>query len=332
MPENGSGEEEGQGTLILDATCAPVNIRYPQDISLLNEAREKLETIIYRFCKTYGLKLPRRYVRTARKEYLNFAKAKKRSRKKIRKALRRQLSYVGRDIKYLERFLSEGYAPTSAEAGLILTILKLYEQQKYMYDNKVHSVKQRIVSIRQPWIRPIVRGKEKSPVEFGAKFDLSLDGGGYARIERISFEAYNESGCLQEAVERYRERTGHYPVRVLADQIYRTRENRSYCKEHGIRLSGPKLGRPGKTVKEDRKQEYQDNTDRIEVERSFSLGKRCYGMGLIVTKLEKTQLTSIALSVFVMNLFKIHHRILYALFYMYDFFMIQSDGLSLKEA
>ncbi len=102
--------------------------------------------------------------------------------------------------------------------------------------------------------------------------------------------------------------------------------------EHGIRLSGPKLGRPGKTVNEDRKQEYQDNTDRIEVERSFSLGKRCYGMGLIVTKLEETQLTSIALSVFVMNLFKIHHRIHFVLFYLYNFFTIQFDWLSLKMA
>lgn len=333
VPQNSDqDEEENKGTLILDATCAPVNIRYPQDVSLLNEAREKLETIIYRFCKAYGLKLPRRYARAARKDYLKFAKAKKNSCQKIRKALRKQLSYVARDIRYLEGFMAEGYAPTPTEAGLIMTIFKLYEQQKYMYDTKTHSVKNRIVSIRQPWIRPIVRGKVKTPVEFGAKFDLSLDEEGYARIESLSFEAYNESGCLQGAVERFRERTGHYPVRVLADQIYRTRENRRYCKDHGIRLSGPKLGRPGKTVKEARKQEYQDNTDRIEVERSFSLGKRCYGMGLIVTKLEETQLTSIALSVFVMNLFKIHHRILSALLYMYDFFIIQSGWLSLKEA
>lgn len=293
-PKNSSrNEEANDGTLILDATCAPVNIRYPQDVSLLNEAREKLETILYRFCKAYGLELPRRYGRVARRDYLKFAKAKKNSRQKIRKALRRQLSYVARDIKYLEGFMAEGYAPTPAEAGLIMSIFKLYGQQKYMYDNQVHSVKHRIVSIRQPWVRPIVRGKIKAPVEFGAKFDLSLDGEGYARIERLSFEAYNESGCLQEAVERFRERTGHYPMRVLADQIYRTRENRRYCKEHSIRLSGPKLGRPGKNVKEDRKQEYQDNTDRIEVERSFSLGKRCYGMGLIVTKLEQTDRKSV---------------------------------------
>lgn len=95
---NRSEEEENQGTLVLDATCALVDICYPQDVSLLNEAREKLETIIYRFCKAYGLALPRRYKRKARKDYLNFAKAKKHTRQKVRKAVRKQLGYVCRDI------------------------------------------------------------------------------------------------------------------------------------------------------------------------------------------------------------------------------------------
>ena len=44
--------------------------------------------------------------------------------------------------------------------------------------NRVHSVEHRIVSISQPWLRPIVRGNVKAPVGFGAKFDLSLDSEG----------------------------------------------------------------------------------------------------------------------------------------------------------
>ena len=309
---------ENKGTLIIDATCAPVHIRYPQDVSLLNEAREKLEEIILWFHKNYGLELPRRDCKAARKDYLSFAKAKKHSKKQIRKAIRRQLSYVRRNIGYLEGFMSEGYAPDAKDTDLILTIFKLYEQQKYMYDNKIHKVENRIVSIHQPWIRPIVRGKVKAPVEFGAKLDLSIDSTGYARIEKISFDAYNESTCLQDAVEAYFKRNGHYPERVLADQIYRTRDNRSYCKNHGIRLSGPKLGRPNReTAVEDKKTEYQDNTDRIEVERRFSLTKRCYGMGIIMTKLKETQLTSIALSVFAANIDKMLRRVLFTLFYIY---------------
>lgn len=321
-PTSGAGapesdEEEtsdNQGTLMIDATCAPANIRYPQDFSLLNEAREKLETMIIRFCKSYGLARPRMYRRQARKNYLALAKTKKRSSKKIRATIRKQLSYVNRDIRYLEVFMADGYAPTKKEISLFLTIYKLFEQQNYMYKNKVHSVPERIVSITQPWLRPIVRGKTQTPVEFGAKFDLSLDDNGYGRIEKISYDAYNESTVLIDTINRFKERTGHYPERVLADQIYRTRDNRHFCKSHGIRLSGPKLGRPSETAKEDKRQEYQDNTDRIEVERTFSLSKRCYGMGLIRTKLEETTLTSIALSVFVTNLFKIQARILFALF------------------
>ena len=204
-------EDGNKGTLTLDATCTPVKIRYPQDISLLNEAREKLEAIIYRFSRSYDLLLPRRYRRRARKDYLAYAKSRKHSAEKIRKALRKQLGYVGRDIRYLDEFMSRGYAMTDKEIGLYLTILMLYGQQKYMYDNKVHSVEHRIVSITQPWIRPVVRGKARAAVEFGAKFDLSLGSEGYGHIEKISFEAYNESTCLIEAVERFKARTGHYP-------------------------------------------------------------------------------------------------------------------------
>lgn len=222
-------EDTNKGTLTLDATCAPANVRYPQDISLLNEAREKLETIIYRFCKSYSLPLPRRYRKRARKDYLAFAKSKKHSAKKIRKALRKQLGYVARDIGYLEKFMSDGYAMIDKEISLYLIIITLYEQQKYMYDNKVHSVEHRIVSISQPWLRPIVRGKVKAPVEFGAKFDLSLDSEGYGRIEKISFEAYNESTCLIEAVERFKERTGYYPERVLADQVLQQKWIKNKC-------------------------------------------------------------------------------------------------------
>ena len=170
----------------------------------------------------------------------------------------------------------------------------------------------------------IVRGKVIAPVEFGAKFDLSLDSEGYGRIEKISFEAYNERTCLIEAIERFNERTGYYPERVLADQMYRTKENRSYCKEHGIWLSDTKLGRPSATAKVDKKQEYQGNTDRIEVECTFSLSKRCYGMSCITKKPEETQLASIALSVFVTNLFRTRRRILCALSHLLRFWYDRS--------
>ena len=243
---------------------------------------------------------PRMYRQKARKDYLNLAKCKKRTAKKIRKAIKAQLQYIRRDLGYIDTFLEEIDLCDDLSKQLA-TIRTLVEQQQYMYDNKVHSVPDRIVSISQPYIRPIVRGKSKAPVEFGAKLDLSIDENGIARLERLSFDAYNESDVLITAVENYKSRTGHYPERVLVDQIYRNRTNRAFCSEHGIRISGPALGRPKKDSKVDKKQEYIDNNDRIEVERAFSLAKRRYGLGLITAKLDATTRSSIALSIIAMN-------------------------------
>ena len=173
-----------------------------------------------------------------------------------------------------------------------------------MYDNRTHTVPHRIVSISQPFIRPIIRGKAAADVEFGAKLDLSIvDGPG--RIEKISFEAYNESEILKDVIDRYYQREGHYPERVLADKIYRNRANLQYCKSKGIRLSGPSLGRPKKDPSVDKRTEYIDNADRVEVERAFSLSKRSFGMGLIRTRLEGTTRSSIALSIIAMNIDKL---------------------------
>ena len=298
-------EDKNSGTLLLDATCAPQHIAFPQDINLLNEARENLEEIIDAVCYEYNETKPRTYRINARKDYLALAKQKKRTAKRIRKAIKKQLQYVRRDLGYIDRFLKEGKELSEKQENRLTIIRKVYEQQKYMYENKVHTVADRIVSISQPYIRPIVRGKAKTPTEFGAKLDLSLDEYGMARIEKQSFDAYNESDVLIGAVERYKERTGHYPARILADKIYRNRENLAYCKTHRIRLSGPALGRPKKNPDEDRKTEYQDAVDRIEVERSFSLAKRCFGLGLITTKLDTTTRSSIVLSIIAMNVDRI---------------------------
>ena len=217
--------------------------------------------------------------------------------------IRKQLGYVLRDLGYLETYMSEGYALPEKYIRNYLTILELYRQQKYMFDNKVNRVENRIVSISQPYVRPIVRGKAKAPTEFGAKYDVSIDERGHARLEKTSVDPCNECGVLIDALQRYRDRTGHYPKRTLVDQIYRTSANRQFCKENGIEMSGPKLGRPPKDKKKTEKKEYQDNTDRIEVERFFGREKHSFGAGLIVTKLEETSLSSIALSVLAANIF-----------------------------
>lgn len=173
-----------------------------------------------------------------------------------------------------------------------------------MWDNHTHRVPNRIVSLDMNFVRPIVRGKARQKTEFGPKFDVTVDEQGFGRIQHFSNDAYNENTVLINALEDYYQRTGHYPERILVDQIYRTRANRAFCKEHHIRMSGPKLGRkPSKQSKAEKKISRDDEHDRIEIERFFSLGKRCNGMGLIMTRRSETVRFSVDLSVLSTNLF-----------------------------
>ena len=301
-----SGKVTLVATQICDATVAPQNIRFPQDTSLLNEARQKLEKMINWFCSEYGLQKPRTYRKIAHKEYLAFAKAKKPSTDRIRQAIRQQLGYVHRDMNYVDGFIQAGHKLDKKYQDDLETIRKVYQQQKYMFDNNTHKVADRIVSISQPYVRPVVRGKVSKPTEFGAKLHLSIDEWGFARIEYLSFDAYNEGPRLIQALEAYKYHHGCYPSRVLVDQIYRTKPNIAFCQKNGIRISGPKLGRPVKdeeTRKKDAKTAAQDNADRIQIERYFSTAKRRNGMGLITKKREDTSLTTIALSVLATNIF-----------------------------
>ena len=293
-------------TQICDATVAPQYIRFPQDTSLLNEARMKLEAIIDSICSTFALPKPRTYRKVAHKEYLSIVKAKKLSKERRRKAIQQQLAYVRRDLKYVDAFIQAGYELDEKHQELLEVIHKLYEQQQYMYDNNTLVVEDRIISISQPYVRPIMRGKASQPTEFGAKLHLSIDERGFARVEHLSFDAFNEGPMLQEALNAYKYHYGHYPERVLVDQIYRTTKNIAFCKEHGIRISGRKLGRPfsdEKHKKRDARIAAKDNSDRIQIERYFSVAKRKNGMGLITKKREDTSLSTIAMSVLVTNIF-----------------------------
>lgn len=308
-----------QGKLLMDATCAPADITYPTDLKLLNEAREKLEKMIDVLHEPLcgQRKKPRTYRQKARKAYLSIAKQKNPQRKKVRRAIRKQLNYVTRDLKHLEDLASQSDLGRLSRGQYrdLLVIQELYRQQKHMYESKTNRIDDRIVSIHQPHVRPIVRGKAHRNVEFGAKLSLSLIDG-WAFLDNLKWDAYHEAADLPGAVQAYVERTGKYPEAVLADKLYLTRENRQYCKSLGIRLSGPKLGRPAKVeCKEQKKIEKQDAAERNAIEGKFGEGKRTYGLGLIRARLRNTSETVISLQVLIMNLSKALRDILFQFFY-----------------
>lgn len=299
-----------KGKLLIDATCAPADITFPTDLKLLNKAREISEQIIDALHAPHKgkKKKPRTYRRAARKDFLLVAKAKSLPKNKRRKSIRKQLGYLERNLKTINRlnkkcslsFLSKH------QYRNLLVINELFRQQKWMHEQHENRIDDRIVSISQPHVRPIKRGKANASTEFGAKISASLVNG-YCFLDHLDWNNYNESGDLEQQVEAYRKRFGFYPESVHADQIYRNRNNIKLCRKHGIRLSGPRLGRPPKELtqqQELKKQFRRDEIDRIPIEGKFGQAKRRFGLSRIMCKLAQTSETAIAMIFLVMNLEK----------------------------
>ncbi len=84
-------QQPNQGSLLIDATCAPVDIRHPTDLLLLNEAREVTEILIdamHPQVKNSFSHKPRTHRKQARQQFLAVAKKNKPRLNKIRKAIK----------------------------------------------------------------------------------------------------------------------------------------------------------------------------------------------------------------------------------------------------
>ena len=272
-----------EGELIVDATACPQDIRYPTDLNLLNDAREKSEELIDFLCGLKkGIAKPRTYREIARKQYLKVAQKKHKTKKEIRGAIKKQLSCLHRNVKniyaLLQRFEKIPFKKNRYKYFLV--IQTLYDQQSEMYKKRIHSIDDRIVSIHQPHVRPIVRGKQNAKVEFGAKIDISITNG-FAFLEESSWDAYNEGTTLIATVKRYRKRTGYYPKKIFADKIYCNRANRKVLKELKIELVAKALGRPSKAMEPN----HIRPGDRNPVEGKFGQAKTTYGLNRVKARL-----------------------------------------------
>jgi hypothetical protein len=327
------------GKLLIDATAVPADIKYPTDLDLLNTAREKSERLtdeLHEECKT-SEKKPRTYRRTARRYYLRVAKKRKVKKNILRAAIRKQLSYLGRNLNNIDKMLAKTDCGLDKKSKELLAVLRtVYKQQEEMFRERKHSVANRIVSISQPHIRPIVRGKASAPVEFGAKISVSVSDG-IAYLDRLSWDAFNESSDLALQVEKFKERFGHYPASVHADKIYGTRENRKFLAEKNIKFSGAPLGRPKSDVSlEEKLERRQSEIDRIPIEGKFGNAKRRFSLDRILAKLKNTAETWIGFIFIVMNLVTLEARSFLRLFQMlfqqqfYGFCFYGNIGLVLK--
>ena len=304
VPE-ATGEELHKGRLLFDATVCPQDIAYPTDLDLLSESREVSERLIDSiYDKALHSDKPRTYRQVARKEYLHTAQKKKKTKKQIHNAIRKQLGYLGRNIRSLHRLLDayDTLPFDKHDLRYFYVIQTLFDQQLTMYKTRTHTIGDRIVSIHQPHVRPIVRGKASAPVEFGSKIHLSVIDG-ISFLDELSWDAFNEGNHMENYVEKYRARFGFYPREVLADKIYCTRDNRKMLKNKGsgIILRAKPLGRPSASAVSI----HVSPGERNPIEGKFGQAKTGYGLNRIKARLKETSESWIAGIILVLNLVKL---------------------------
>lgn len=308
-----------KGVLKIDATCADAEVRFPVDVDIIHDGCKVVDRYLRTLCDALSIPQVRSSYKAARSFYLELVKRKKKGGKLVKDTISHLLHYLKVDLRKITKVFTEHPGSRELlsphERRILNATFDMFAQQTGMHESNVHTCANRIVSIFQPHIRPIKRGKARAKTEFGAKIGAAVYEG-YTFIDHHSWNAYNESSDLRLQVEKYAERFGFLPATILADKIYMNKSNREYLKEEGIKSYCKPLGRPPKEPKPPELLAKMAKAvgERNEVECSFGTGKRVYRANNIRAKLPETGECWAGMCYFVKNVMKFLWELCLALF------------------
>ncbi|WP_276911528.1 IS5 family transposase [Hallella colorans] len=321
-PKKEHTDEDGNdhgGTMKIDATCCDAEVRYPTDSNLLEDGSRLIDRLLDKFCARHKVKKPQTHRTEARQAFIGLIKKKRKGKKLFDKTKLIQIRCLQADFQLFLDFLGKQSSTLLAcfsrhDYKCLQAAFKMCEQQKMMFEQNVRRCADRIISIYQPHLRPIVRGKAKATVEFGAKIGASIVSG-YTYVDHVSWDAYNESSDLGMQLELYKKRFGMLPREVQADKLYLGKENRKHIKSCHVNCYNRPLGRPPKeendTHAEDKKRAIGE---RNEIEGTFGTTKRVYRANDIRAKLDQTADTWIGACFFAKNIMKFLRGLLCLIF------------------
>lgn len=291
-----------------DATVYESYVKFPTDVKLLWDCVEWVHGQISSLCGRHRLPLPRSKYKDQKIKQVSFAKKRKKPKKEDRRRRSALLYLLAKLLGQLQAVLNlgrqvvEGVKPAVLER--IKTIRRILQQQRYHLDQPEKAVPDRIVSLYKPYLRPIVRGKENRPVEFGAKVH-QMQVGGCNFIEHLSFGAFHEGNRLKKAVWQHRQWFG--AVRQLgADGIYATNRNRTWCREQDIATSFKPKGRQGANKEQKKAMRITLSIVRATaLEGSFGNEKNHYMLRKVKARTKETEVAWIFFGVHTANAVKI---------------------------
>lgn len=321
-PKKENTDENGNnhgGTMKCDATCCDAEVRYPTDANLLEDGSRLIDRLLDKFCSRHKIRKPQTHRMEARHAFILLIKRKRKGKKLVDKTKLIQIRCLQADFQIFLDFLGKQASNlltcfSRHDNKCLRAAFKMYEQQKMMFEQNVRSCADRIISIYQPHLRPIVRGKAKANVEFGAKIGASIVNG-YTYVDHLSWDAYNESSDLAIQIELYKKRFGMLPREIQVDKLYLGKANRQYIKDCNVECYNRPLGRPPKEENDrhavDKKKAIGE---RNEMEGTFGTSKRVYRANNIQAKLDNTADTWIGACFFAKNVMKFLRGLLCLIF------------------
>lgn len=292
--------------LLMDATCYESYIRFPTDVKLLWECCEWVfEKQLFRLCKILKTKRPRSKYREQKiKQLVYFRKRRNTHKETLRR--RKSLVYLlEKGIEQLQQIMDmfRGECMRPEDFACLRTIKKILVQQTFLLTHKPSELKDRIVSLHKPYVRPIVRGKENKPVEFGMKVHM-LQVDGLSFIDKMSFRNFNECKRLKISVVKHKT-VFKGTTQLGADRIYATNENRRYCTRNSIFTCFPKKG-PKNHSKAEKILSSEISKQRATVtEGIFGTHKDHYGLRKIKVRGEKREKLMVLFATMAANAVKI---------------------------
>lgn len=295
--------------LLMDATCYESYVRFPTDVKLLWESCQWVfEKQLFKRCKRCGLKRPRsKYSDQKVKQRVYDLKRRKTYKMGIKRKrallylLTKGLNQLQENLNsYPQLLLSEN------DKSYLKTIKKVVEQQTFLLSSPANALKDRIVSLPKPYIRPIVRGKEIKRVEFGMKAHL-LQVDGICWIDKMEFRAFNESTRLKVSTLKHKSLFGKLH-QLGADRIYATNANRKYLTDQHVFTCFPKKG-PKSANKPEKKLRSLIAVQRATaMEGSFGTHKTAYGLDKVKAKGTKREYLWVFFGVMTANAVKMAQR------------------------
>ena len=237
----------------MDATCFESHIRYPTDSKLLWECCQWVYGRLFQMRKTLGIPLGKpkeRYDEQKRKQ-LSYSRLQRKAHKKTGRRIKSLLHLLNRGCWLMIDLLKDERAKLLTGSGFyqrLDTVFRIHDQQKFLRENPGQKVKGRIVSLHKPYLRPIKRGKERKPNEFGAKVHM-LQSDGLCIIEHLDWDAFHEGKRLEASIEMH-ERLLAPCHQLSADRAYASNGNRKHCTKMGIQTGFAGKGRkPPKPIR-----------------------------------------------------------------------------------